>query len=154
MRHDTKSRGALEVLSGVYTLTGDPQVGAIIDFMYPRGAAINNARYVDEAGEGERIAANLTDGHRALLRAVVLHDGSTLLDHVMGRLVHAAELGQLVSGRAQANAAPLAPRETTRAGARLRWISVARGLLQNLIIARVSDEDARLITAKVKLLQP
>lgn len=152
--HDKTSRGGFDILSGVYLLTGDAQIGALLDFLYPKGAAINRASYVDEAGEGARIAANMTDAHRALLRAVVLHDGSTLLDHVMARLVHAAELGRLVDGRAQTNAAPLAPRETTRAGARQRWISVARGLLQNLVIARVSDEDARLITAKVKLLQP
>jgi hypothetical protein len=153
-QHDRESRGALEMLSGLALLTGDPKVGAIISSLYPQGATIHTSSYIKEAGEGARIAANLTDEHRALLRKVVLHDGSTLLDHVMARLVHAAELGRLVEARAQANAqAQPAPRESTRAGARQRWITVARAIIQSLAVARVDEPDARSITAKLSALQ-
>lgn len=153
--HDTASRGAFQVLTGVYALTNDPKIDALLDFLYPELLRINGRSYVEEAGEGERIAANLTVDHEGLLSAIKLHDGSTLLDHVRERLAQAARLGELVEQRAQAEAtATPVPREATRTGVRLRWIQVARGLLQSFALARVNEDDAKLLTAKLRTLQP
>lgn len=152
--HDTASRGVFQVLTGVYALTDDPKIDALLDFLYPEMLRINKRSYVEEAGEGARIAANLTAEQEGLLSAIRLHDGSTLLDHVRERLAQAARLGELVEQRAQAEAmATPVPREATRGGVRLRWIQVARGLLQSLTVARVSEDDAKLLTAKLRTIQ-
>lgn len=152
--HDAASRGVFQVLTGVYALTDDPKIDALLDFLYPEKLRINNRSYVEEAGEGARIAANLTAEHEGLLSAIKLHDGSTLLDHVRERLAQAARLGDLVEQRVQAEAmAKPVPREATRGGVRRRWIQVARGLLQSLTVARVTEDDAKLLTAKLRTIQ-
>lgn len=152
--HDAASRGVFQVLTGVYALTDDPKIDALIDFLYPEMLRVNNRSYVEEAGEGARIAANLSAEQEGVLSAIKLHDGSTLLAHVRERLAQAARLGELVEQRAQAEAtATPVPREATRGGVRLRWIQVARGLLQSLTIARVSEEDTKLLTAKLRVIQ-
>jgi hypothetical protein len=153
--HDRASRGALEVLTGVLTLTGDAKLGALITFLYPTGAAINAKTYMDEAGEGTRINAKLSAEQKKLLGAIQLHDKSSLLDHVNARIAQARRMGDLLDARANegASAAPVVQEETRR-GVRSRWMVVARAMLQNMGVAKVSADDARLLTAKLTTVQP
>jgi hypothetical protein len=151
--HDVKATGGYDVLTGAYQLTGDAAVRSCLELLYPRGRRIVQAGYAEEAGEAKRIEANMTDAHRATLRGLALPDGSTLLDHVNARLEAGRKLSELSQDRAERANAP-APAGPSEHALGLRWIEVVRTFVQLIDTFRVPAQDAELLLARLRELQP
>ncbi len=70
--HDRKARGTYGALTAFTELVDDPDKAAkylaLRDKLFPRGMAVVNWSYTDEAGEAELVDGRLTSADRALLK--------------------------------------------------------------------------------------
>jgi hypothetical protein len=83
LAHDRLLRGLLTLLDGVQTLADDATAAACADLtsrVFPGGYGMTQRTYTQEAAEGPRALARVTDADRALLAAVALPGGRTAHD--------------------------------------------------------------------------
>ena len=103
LRHDRKTRGVFNVLTGFADLAEDPEQAAIFlalrDEINPKGLDVTRWSYTDEAGEVELVARRLSQDQRVLLGSLPTPIG-TLLDALEARIQAGRELGKLETERA------------------------------------------------------
>ncbi|MFS8065749.1 MAG: hypothetical protein ACMG6S_05185 [Byssovorax sp.] len=103
IRHDRKTRGVFNVLTGFADLADDPEQVALYltlrDQITPKGLDVTRWSYTDEAGEADLLDRRLSPDHKALLGKLPTPSG-TLLDAHEARLQAGRELGALEKERA------------------------------------------------------
>lgn len=143
-RHDRKARGIFFLLTALGDLEDDPRAGRHLfdlrDKLLPRGLAMTQLSYAEEAAHAASIAGVLDEPDRHLL-ARLRYGERTLADEVDAWVATALELGRLESERAA-----LAP-GTTDDGDGLRarntWTAVVHALLANLDLTAGLDAATR-----------
>jgi hypothetical protein len=155
VRHDRKSRGSFNVLTGFADLTDDPEKAAaylaLRDQIFPKGLEVVRWSYTDEAGEVELVDTRLSKDDKTLLGKLPTPDG-TLLDAHQARLMAGRELGELERKRAELETkAPGAPTAADAVRARNLWIRTVNAFVATLELEdALSDEDRERILGPMR----
>ncbi|HWN66110.1 MAG TPA: hypothetical protein VNM90_00655 [Haliangium sp.] len=125
LEHDDVLRGIWFYLQSQVCLAREPaerqEVERLRDRLLPEGLTAVNKSYREEAGQAELAASRLTEHDRALLQAMVMRDGRTLLDLVQRWVELARQIGELDRERA-GDVRDEVPRPAEARAARHRWI--------------------------------
>ena len=155
VKHDRKTRGTFNVLTGFADLADDPELAvaylALRDLIYPKGLDVVRWSYTDEAGEAELVDKRLSKNDKALLGKLPTPAG-TLLDALKERIKAGKELGYLEKDRAALEAkAPDAPTAADAVRARNLWIRTVNAFVATLDLEEgLSDEDREKILGPLR----
>ncbi len=155
VRHDRKSRGSFNVLTGFADLTDDPEKAtaylALRAQIFPKGLEVVRWSYTDEAGEVELVDTRLSKDDKTLLGTLPTPEG-TLLDAHQARLKAGRELGELERKRAELETkAPGAPTAADAVRARNLWIRTVNAFVATLELEDgLSDEDRERILGPMR----
>jgi hypothetical protein len=148
--HDRKARGIYGALTAFAEIVDDPnkaaQYLALRDKLFPRGMAIVNWSYTDEAGEANLVEGRLTASDRALLKQLP-YPGGKLYDAHESRVLAARRLGELETKKQtltlaqQSKDGKIAPADVVKT--RNAWIRTVRAFVSVLELENSLSNEAR-----------
>lgn len=145
--HDRKVRGLYDVLTGLASLTDDPEEAerflTLRRELFPTGRSLVLRSYLDQAGEASLTESRLCDGSREILRCVVVN-GTPLVKHVEDWLRAARELGEVEVERTHRAQEEKARSVASLGKARQAWIAAVKNVIY--VVERepgFTDDDRR-----------
>lgn len=137
-RHDRKTRGLFNVLTGFADLADEPVLAAaylaLRDKIFLHGLKVIQWSYADEAGEVKLVEGRLTADDRALLKELPM-PGGTLIDAHAERVKAGDRLGELERKRLALTSQPddaEAPTQGDVVRARNCWIRAVNAFVATL----------------------
>lgn len=153
LEHDDVVRGIWFYLQSQVCIARDParrqELDRLRDRLLPEGLLAVNKSYREQAGQATLATSRLTEGDRELLRAMMMHDGRTLLDLVQRWLELGTQLGALDRERAGV-AREDAPTAAEARAARNRWIRAVSAMREVAELVAADDAAIQQIFARLR----
>lgn len=152
-RHDRKIRAVYYILTGLAEASDDPnEVAALMtarDELLPKGLSVTKDSYLEEAGNVEMAAKNVSAASKGLLKKIAITRGGNVWSLVEEWFAAGRELGTLEHHKDRLEATPGGSAgEALRA--RNAWIRVVRHVESTLELEGVNEQIKSAILQQVR----